>query len=231
MIREAVGQGWTIIIATARPVRAIKLAVPVWFGNFYWAACNGAWIVKGGRVLRRVEISHESTQYWIEVLNREGLHFLIEADDRLFSDQKMPDGFVGECFGLSQLGEGGVCKVLVSLRSTEQVEAVRDLMAPEYEYVVTDSGRLVQITHKECNKLRAVEFVLEREGMGLEEVIAFGDDNNDISLVMQAGCGVAVGNATNALKEVADYITATNDEDGVGKFLEGLLKGNCFCRF
>jgi hydroxymethylpyrimidine pyrophosphatase-like HAD family hydrolase len=90
---------------------------------------------------------------------------------------------------------------------------------------VTDGGELVQIAHKECNKLKAVEYILGREGIELDEVIAFGDDNNDIPLVMGAGCGVAMANATDELKEVADHITVTNDKDGVGKFLRGVLFG------
>jgi 5-amino-6-(5-phospho-D-ribitylamino)uracil phosphatase len=225
MIREATRQGWTIIISTARPVRAIRFVVPEWFEDFYWAACNGAWILKGGRILRRVEVSHEIALYWIDVLSQHRLCFLIEADDKLFTDQQMQDDFIGQCYSLNQLGEGGVCKVLVRPRSWEQVEVVRSLMPAECAYVVTDGGKLVQIAHKECNKLRAVEYILGREGRELDKVIAFGDDNNDIPLVMGAGCGVAMDNATDELKEVADHITVTNDKDGVGEFLRGVLFG------
>jgi hydroxymethylpyrimidine pyrophosphatase-like HAD family hydrolase len=96
-------------------------------------------------------------------------------------------------------------------------------MPAECAYVVTDGGRLVQIAHRECNKLNGVKVVLDREGIELDRVIAFGDDRNDIPLVMGAGCGVAMGNAIEELQKVADCITASNDEDGVGQFLKGLL--------
>jgi Cof subfamily protein (haloacid dehalogenase superfamily) len=225
MIGEAVRRGWTIILSTARPVRAIRLAVPAWFEAFYWAACNGAWVLQGGRVLQRVEISYGSALYWIDTLNEHGLCFFIEAEDRLFSDQPMPDDFVGACYGLDQLSEGGVCKVLVRARSPEEVALVRRLMPAECAYVVTDGGGLVQIAHRACDKLGAVAYVLGREGIALDEVIAFGDDNNDVPLLRGAGCGVAMGNATDELKAVADHVTATNDQDGVGAFLEGVLFG------
>jgi hydroxymethylpyrimidine pyrophosphatase-like HAD family hydrolase len=225
MIGEAVRRGWTIVLCTARPVRAIRMAVPAWFEGFYWAACNGAWVLQGGRVLQRVELSYSSARYWIEALKERGLHFFIEAEDRLFSDQPVPDDFVGACYGLDQLGEGGVCKVLVRARSREEVAVVRGLMPADCAYVVTDGGSLVQIAHRACDKLRAVAYVLGREGIGLDETIAFGDDNNDISLVRGVGCGVAMGNATDALKAVADHVTGTNDQDGVGAFLEGVLFG------
>ena len=53
--------------------------------------------------------------------------------------------------------------------------------------------------------------------------IAFGDDNNDIELVKAVGSGVAMGNATEKLKEVAGYVTSTNKDNGIGCFLEAVL--------
>ena len=50
--------------------------------------------------------------------------------------------------------------------------------------------------------------------------MAFGDDYNDFEIIKECGVGVAMGNAEEAIKEVAEYITATNEEDGVAKFLE-----------
>ncbi|MFN2131459.1 MAG: HAD family hydrolase [Anaerolineae bacterium] len=223
MIGEAARRGWPVILCTARPVRAIQAVVPDWFGAFYWAACNGAWVLKDGQILRRVEISHEGALYWIQILQAHGLYFLIEAEDQLFSDQQVPEDFWGACYPLDALGKGGVCKVLVSVHTQEEVDVVRRLMTTQYAYVVTDGGRLVQIAHYACNKLSAVAYILSREGMRLEHTIAFGDDNNDIPLVREAGCGVAMGNATDELKAVADWITGTNDQDGIGSFLESVL--------
>ena len=52
--------------------------------------------------------------------------------------------------------------------------------------------------------------------------VAIGNDNNDLSMIQVARVGVAVGNATDELKKVANFITNSNDEDGVAKFLEKL---------
>jgi Cof subfamily protein (haloacid dehalogenase superfamily) len=226
MIAEVKQRGWPIILSTARPVRAIKQAVPTCFSEFYWAACNGAWVLRDEQVLTRTEMTRQSVLYWIEALCERGLHFFIEAGDKLFSDQPMLDDFVGECHRLDQWRKGGACKVLVSARSRAEVDIVGNLVPAECAYVVTDDGKLVQIAHRACNKLSAVRYVLRREHMALHQVIAFGDDNNDIPLVREAGCGVAMGNATAALKEVADHITLTSDEDGVGVFLAAVLSGD-----
>lgn len=52
-------------------------------------------------------------------------------------------------------------------------------------------------------------------GLNIDETMAFGDGGNDISIVREAGTGVAMGNAGDNLKQVADYITTHVDEDGV----------------
>ena len=53
--------------------------------------------------------------------------------------------------------------------------------------------------------------------------MGFGDGENDLTLIQKAGIGVAMGNAVESLKEEADYVTSTNDEDGVAAALEHLL--------
>lgn len=57
-----------------------------------------------------------------------------------------------------------------------------------------------------------------------EETIAIGDDNNDLSMFEQVGYKVAVDNAIDIVKQKADEITLSNDEDGFAVFLEKLLK-------
>jgi Cof subfamily protein (haloacid dehalogenase superfamily) len=223
MIKEAESRGWVIVISTARPVRAIRWAVPEEFGSYYWAACNGAWILKNGQIIRRAEIPHATVSRLIESLQQFGLRFQVEADDRLFSNCELPASFAGEYYDLDQLGGIDACKVIVNPRSADEISLVQELIPPGCAGVVTDHGDLVQIAHSECSKLAAIEFILEREGIKLEHTIAFGDDNNDIELLRAAGCGVAMGNSTDELKQAADHVTATNDKDGVGLFLAHLF--------
>lgn len=66
--------------------------------------------------------------------------------------------------------------------------------------------------------------MLEILNIKKEETIAIGDDNNDLSMFEQVGYKVAVDNAIDIVKQKADEITLSNDEDGVAVFLEKLLK-------
>ena len=59
--------------------------------------------------------------------------------------------------------------------------------------------------------------------MHLSEVIAFGDGENDIEMIEKCGFGIAMGNATQSLKAVADHIIGTNDEESISGFLDLLF--------
>jgi hydroxymethylpyrimidine pyrophosphatase-like HAD family hydrolase len=57
-----------------------------------------------------------------------------------------------------------------------------------------------------------------------EEIIAIGDNHNDISMLEYAGYAIAVGNAEQVVKDIADLVTVSNDEDGVAKALRYVLE-------
>lgn len=76
-----------------------------------------------------------------------------------------------------------------------------------------------EYTAKGIDKAKALEEVLLPMGYKVEEMIAFGDGHNDESMVRFAGTGVAMANAVQALKDMADDVTLTNDEDGVAHSL------------
>ena len=73
---------------------------------------------------------------------------------------------------------------------------------------------------KDIGKHIGIDKVIEYYGIKLEETIAFGDGENDISMIKHVGIGVAIGNANNEVKEIADYITDDVDNDGVYKALK-----------
>jgi len=72
-----------------------------------------------------------------------------------------------------------------------------------------------EFTAKGIDKAKALETVLEARGFKRDEMIAFGDGHNDITMLAYVGTGVAMGNAVAELKQVADEVTLSNDEDGI----------------
>jgi hydroxymethylpyrimidine pyrophosphatase-like HAD family hydrolase len=71
-----------------------------------------------------------------------------------------------------------------------------------------------------ASKGTALKVLLRDLGISATNVMAIGDGENDIEMIQIAGVGVAMGNASQKLKDVAMYITASNDEDGIVQALE-----------
>ena len=65
--------------------------------------------------------------------------------------------------------------------------------------------------------------LLDKLGVSREELIAFGDNYNDMTMIGYAGMGVAMGNAEPEVKKIANYVCETNDEDGVAKTIEQMI--------
>lgn len=78
----------------------------------------------------------------------------------------------------------------------------------------------LEFTKKGITKLTAVKKILQLLNLSKNEMIAIGDGENDIEMIKFAKLGVAMGNANEKVKAVADFVTASNDEDGVAKFLD-----------
>ena len=82
-----------------------------------------------------------------------------------------------------------------------------------------------EFTAKNVDKAKAIDAAFTKLGYAAEEMIAFGDAENDTSMLEYAGIGVAMGNATDALKAAADEVTLSNDEDGIAASLYRHIDG------
>jgi hypothetical protein len=90
-------------------------------------------------------------------------------------------------------------------------------------HLKTARDGLGQIMHKDATKANAVAALARHWSIARSEIAAFGDDLNDIDMLIYAGIGVAVANALEEVKAVADHLCDTNENDGVAKWLERLL--------
>lgn len=80
-----------------------------------------------------------------------------------------------------------------------------------------------KFTKKEATKENAIQKVCKHCDIKLEDVTAFGDDVPDIGMLKLCGTGVAMGNAIDSVKEVADIVIGNNDEDGIANYLETFI--------
>ncbi|MGG7144815.1 Cof-type HAD-IIB family hydrolase [Clostridium nigeriense] len=84
-------------------------------------------------------------------------------------------------------------------------------------------SRSVEINNKGVSKGKAVKALADYYGFKRNEIVCIGDNENDISMIEYAGLGVAMGNAIEPVKKLADYITDTNKDNGVAKAIKKIF--------
>jgi len=90
-------------------------------------------------------------------------------------------------------------------------------------HITKSMPEYLEFLHPEATKAAGVEAVANHLGIRAEEVMAIGDSWNDLEMLEYAGMAVVMGNARDAIKEKADYVTCSNEDDGVAEALEQLL--------
>lgn len=113
-------------------------------------------------------------------------------------------------------------KILVAAPNEVLVPVAEKIMEPFQEEMsfVFSSPFYLESTMKGINKARSLQTICDLLHIKPEEVMAFGDAQNDISMLEFAGMGVAMGNACDSVKAIANEITLSNNEDGIAHTLE-----------
>ena len=97
-----------------------------------------------------------------------------------------------------------------------------DQLAKEY-MVVKSTPFYLEVNRKGVNKGTALKALTEKLGLTQDNVMAIGDEANDLSMIEYAETGVAMGNGTDLVKKTADVVTADNDHDGVAQAIKNIL--------
>ena len=119
--------------------------------------------------------------------------------------------------------EGGIQKVMLFSRNddpeTKELCAIRTAMAEKFPEIKVTSSTWndLEFNSPLAHKGNALARFAEHLGCTIDNCMSFGDGLNDLTMIEAAGIGVAMANARDEVKSVADYITSTNDDDGVAK--------------
>jgi Cof subfamily protein (haloacid dehalogenase superfamily) len=88
-----------------------------------------------------------------------------------------------------------------------------------------ESVHVLEIFAAGVDKWRGLQWMADQHGLTAENIAVIGDEINDVAMLQPAGCGIAMGNAIDALKAVAKYHTLDNENDGVAHAIEQLISG------
>ncbi len=115
-----------------------------------------------------------------------------------------------------------VLKISLSLSGPEKIGYYKDIVAERYPGMTAYRAdtTFMEFTAAETSKGIALEKLAGYLGIGPDEIFAVGDCENDISMIRYAGLGVAMGNALDDVKESADLVIGTNNDEGLAAFLE-----------
>lgn len=121
--------------------------------------------------------------------------------------------------------EGKGAHKVMCMGEANLIERIYNFMQENFAeqlHLYRSKDTYIEIANKSVSKLTGINILLQAMGghIRLEEAIAFGDNYNDIEMIQAVGMGVAVENAREELKTVANRVTAHHKEDGVGRFLQ-----------
>ena len=215
-------KGIAVMAATARPERSI-LACHEAVRFDAMTTMNGARILLPDGVLEN-GISHESGRLMLSRLAAvPDVVLSVETGGGLYASAAIPEWNAAYYGGFPDLPAGGALyKILVS-GATDLLRGQMERILTEDVYHTVANGRLVQIMSKGATKWKGIQAMLEALQIPREEAVYFGDDEDDVEPIRMCGTGVAVSNAIDAVKQAADCLTGSNDEDGVARYLAANL--------
>ena len=222
VLKECRKSGMRIMVATARPLRTAKQYCEL-IGADAVVVSNGARIICGNR---RAEygICGKSAIHLLNTLNgHPSLLITLETGDVAYSNKPIADYETVISGDLVSTAKAeGVLKILVRLDDEETLAFVKESLTEDLYYTIAN-GHLIQIMDKAATKWNGIKAMLEISGCTPEETAYFGDDHDDIEPIKMCGLGVAVSNAIDEVKAVADHVAQSNDEDGAARFIEETL--------
>lgn len=232
-VQQAYQAGAIVTIATGRMLASakqfaeqLKIDAPI-------ITYQGAVIqdLRTQKVIYERLISPEISKQIIEFANKHDVHVQVYQDDLLYgaeaneilveyAEKTNVPYFVEP--NLFKLAEKGFTKVIF----IDQPEVLEPLekelvsLLGETTHITKSTTRFLELTHPEANKGEALRHLAEILGVDPAKTIGIGDNHNDKELITTAGLGVAMDNAVDELKELADYVTLSNNDHGVKHVIE-----------
>ncbi|MDL2206422.1 Cof-type HAD-IIB family hydrolase [Eubacteriales bacterium OttesenSCG-928-N13] len=214
-------KGIKLVFATARGVSASKLVPLSMFDG--WSIMNGAAAFADGQQVYACPIPPDAARPMLLALTERGVKVTAEVGDWHWPNFDMLH-YWGDGMRFTQTDYVGfdkhADKLCIWLENPEQQLPIAQALLPEGLHMHVTKDDLGMVMHEEATKSRAVLAIAAHWGIPPEQIVAFGDDSNDVDLLQVCGTGVAMANALDDVKQAADETTLSCDQDGVAHWLQ-----------
>ncbi len=227
---ELQNKGIKVVIATGRMhdgavplVKELGLNTPI---ISYQGSMVRNW-KENNNILYSKRMSAQQASEIIDYFRNKNIHINAYSGDKLYveQDDELIKDYVNNRYvnynvlsDLKTLDLSKLDKLLCIEPNQEKMQQVVKDLSLKYKgklEIVKSMQHYCEVTHIEATKGKAIEFLCKYWGIDLSETMAIGDQDNDIAMIKTAQIGVAMGNATKQLKEAADFITKSVEDDGV----------------
>jgi len=231
--------GVKVVLASGRPTFGmVSIAKDLQLDQYgsYILSFNGSKIINANtnEEIFNSSISNDMAHRLYDLSRREGVSILSYKDESIIIEEP------NEYADIEATITGLPMQIVDQFKATITEPVVKAMMLAHPDVLVNVEQTLVKEVGEEVSVFRSKPFFLEftalnvtkgtslhqltqKLGIKAEEVIAIGDSYNDITMIEFAGLGVAMGNAPDAIKEIANHVTETNNNDGVAKVVEDFI--------
>lgn len=238
-LRRVIDAGTPVAIASGRAFAPFALDIAASIGRpVYLILCNGVVILDCDHqtVLSRRGLSPEDIEWLVQLgcaksgvcwnsWRQELMLLWKRSDGPIVPD--MPDEMwvpVNSSDDIISHFSGDVLRGRIFGSDTEvtavaEEASARGLYVQCYPYP-GGGDSCVEMIGQGVSKVSGIEFLCKRLGISMRDVVAFGDESNDVEMLSHVGLGVAMANASGEAKAAADILTCSNDEDGVAEALQ-----------
>lgn len=230
IIRQAVGQGATVTVATGRMycsalpfAQQLELDVPL-------ITYNGALIKSAlsGETLMHTPIEEDTALQVLELFRGKGWYiqsylndtlYVVELNEKARYYEKLA-GVKAVPVGQELYTMKGSPTKMLALSEPSEIKIINDTVNAALGnklYTAVSKPNYLEMANPAVNKGKALAFLAAKLGIQQHEVMAVGDSVNDMDMLEYAGLGVAMGNASDKVKAAANAVTCGNDADGVAE--------------
>lgn len=237
---KAQNMGVKVVLASGRPTYGIvplaeKLKLNQYEG--YILSYNGGEIIdwKTGQLMYKNLLDHDVLPYLYQCA-KDNDFAIVTYDGQYVLTERPDDEYVLKEVRLNKMQAKKVDNFLDAITHpiakcliVGDADRLAVLEKEMYEHLKEKMGvfrsepYFLELVPKGIDKARSLAVLLEKLGIDKESMIAIGDGFNDLSMIQYAGLGVAMANAQDIVKENADFVTLSNEEDGVAHVVEKFI--------